>query len=64
MPLKNDYELFMFDTVPILTREFDAQCSCFGSGWELSPYGTFYPCPIHYENQPRPDDLIEDGMEF
>lgn len=31
-------------------------CACRGSGWTLSNYDSWHPCPAHHRGQPHPED--------
>ena len=31
-------------------------CACRGTGWHLSDVDTWHKCPIHFTNQPHPED--------
>jgi len=35
-----------------------SECRCRGNGWALSEVDTWHRCPVHYNGQPHPEDIV------
>jgi hypothetical protein len=47
----------------MFANEDAAQCGCGGHGWFLSQVDTWHTCPVHFANQPHPEDDDESSDE-